>query len=241
MSLLVLQSKAIWKKRCWEEGAECRRRVALLATASAEAQAVRHRRPRCVKKRVGDTGLFVITRNINFTTCAYMGCRFLYFCKRKRPMQRRSFNREQVADKAEEAWLRACGTEVVYSRGLQPRHSARLLPEINYRGWKKRARDFTFTPLHPCRNLWYAVKKGRLGAEVWLNLKALGLGSIAGQPQQEILDTKFAKNDPRTKLTTEKSGLRNHLKRALCGCADKPLPISLYGHRRSSRFMGQTI
>ena len=91
----------------------------LFATQGAEAQAVLDTADKVREKRVGDTGTFVITRNINFTNVCYMGCRFCNFAKEKGDAEAEFLTVEQVADKAEEAWARGA-TEVCIQGGLHP-------------------------------------------------------------------------------------------------------------------------
>jgi len=55
----------------------------LFATEGEEAQAVLAAADQVREQRVGNTGSFVVTRNINFTNVCYMGCRFCNFAPEK--------------------------------------------------------------------------------------------------------------------------------------------------------------
>ncbi|MEO9275191.1 5-amino-6-(D-ribitylamino)uracil--L-tyrosine 4-hydroxyphenyl transferase CofH [Marinomonas sp. 5E14-1] len=172
----------------------------LFATQGEDAQAVLNTADKVREKRVGDTGTFVITRNINFTNVCYMGCRFCNFAKEKGDKEAEFLSVEQVADRAEEAWNRGA-TEVCIQGGLHPDIDANYYRELVI-AVKKRVPDIHIHAFSPFE-IWYGCKKAKLEPEVFLSeLKALGLGSMPGTAA-EILDTEVRKQLTKNKLTTE--------------------------------------
>ncbi|MFT2098551.1 5-amino-6-(D-ribitylamino)uracil--L-tyrosine 4-hydroxyphenyl transferase CofH [Marinomonas sp. 2405UD66-6] len=172
----------------------------LFATQGEDAQAVLDTADKVREKRVGDTGTFVITRNINFTNVCYMGCRFCNFAKEKGDKEAEFLSVEQVADRAEEAWKRGA-TEVCIQGGLHPDIDANYYRELII-AVKKRVPEIHIHAFSPFE-IWYGCKKAKLEPEVFLSeLKALGLGSMPGTAA-EILDTEVRKQLTKNKLTTE--------------------------------------
>ncbi|MBD5772418.1 5-amino-6-(D-ribitylamino)uracil--L-tyrosine 4-hydroxyphenyl transferase CofH [Marinomonas colpomeniae] len=172
----------------------------LFATQGEDAQAVLDAANTVRENRVGNTGTFVITRNINFTNVCYMGCRFCNFAKEKGDKDAEFLNVEQVADKAEEAWARGA-TEVCIQGGLHPDIDANYYRELII-AVKKRVPDIHIHAFSPFE-IWYGCKKAKLEPEVFLTeLKELGLGSMPGTAA-EILDTEIRKLLTKNKLTTE--------------------------------------
>ena len=192
--------RAILEKTLLGEELNVEDACVLFATQGAEAQAVLDTADKVREKRVGDTGTFVITRNINFTNVCYMGCRFCNFAKEKGDAEAEFLTVEQVADKAEEAWARGA-TEVCIQGGLHPDIGADYYRELII-AVKKRVPEIHIHAFSPFE-IWYGCKKGRLEPEVFLTeLKALGLGSMPGTAA-EILDTEVRKQLTKNKLTTE--------------------------------------
>ncbi|MBJ7537313.1 5-amino-6-(D-ribitylamino)uracil--L-tyrosine 4-hydroxyphenyl transferase CofH [Marinomonas transparens] len=172
----------------------------LFATQGEEALAVLDTADKVREKRVGNTGTFVITRNINFTNVCYMGCRFCNFAKEKSDAEAEFLTVEQVADRAEEAWARGA-TEVCIQGGLHPDIGPDYYRDLIV-AVKKRVPDIHIHAFSPFE-IWYGCKKGRLEPEVFLTeLKNLGLGSMPGTAA-EILDTEVRKQLTKNKLTTE--------------------------------------
>src|SRR5262249_14144963 len=68
---------------------------------------------------VGPEVTYVINRNINFTNVCYVGCRFCAFAQREVDPESYTLTLADVADKAEEAWLRGA-TEVCMQGGIHP-------------------------------------------------------------------------------------------------------------------------
>jgi 7,8-didemethyl-8-hydroxy-5-deazariboflavin synthase CofH subunit len=171
----------------------------LFATNGHDAQAVLDVADMVREKRVGDTGTFVITRNINFTNVCYMGCRFCNFAKEKGDKEAEFLTVEQVADKAEEAWHRGA-TEVCIQGGLHPDIDADYYRDL-IKAVKKRVPRIHIHAFSPFE-IWYGCKKARMEPEEFLTeLKALGLGSMPGTAA-EILDTEIRKQLTKNKLTT---------------------------------------
>ena len=172
----------------------------LFATQGDEAQAVLDAADQVRQKRVGNTGSYVITRNINFTNVCYMGCRFCNFAKEKGDKEAEFLTVEQVADRAQEAWERGA-TEVCIQGGLHPDIDANYYRDLIV-AVKKRVPDIHIHAFSPFE-IWYGCKKARLAPEVFLaELKALGLGTMPGTAA-EILDTEIRKQLTKNKLTTE--------------------------------------
>ncbi|MBJ7555597.1 5-amino-6-(D-ribitylamino)uracil--L-tyrosine 4-hydroxyphenyl transferase CofH [Marinomonas spartinae] len=172
----------------------------LFDTQGVESQAVLDTADKVREKRVGNTGSFVITRNINFTNVCYMGCRFCNFAKEKGDKEAEFLTVEQVADRAEEAWHRGA-TEVCIQGGLHPEINADYYRNLVI-AVKKRVPDIHIHAFSPFE-IWYGCKKAKLAPEVFLaELKALGLGTMPGTAA-EILDTEVRKKLTKNKLTTE--------------------------------------
>ncbi|RBO85998.1 5-amino-6-(D-ribitylamino)uracil--L-tyrosine 4-hydroxyphenyl transferase CofH [Marinomonas aquiplantarum] len=172
----------------------------LFATEGEEAQAVLAAADQVREQRVGNTGSFVVTRNINFTNVCYMGCRFCNFATEKGSKDAEFLTVEQVADRAEEAWQRGA-TEVCIQGGLHPDIDANYYRNLVI-AVKKRVPEIHIHAFSPFE-IWYGCKKARLEPEVFLSeLKALGLGSMPGTAA-EILDTEVRKQLTKNKLTTE--------------------------------------
>ena len=172
----------------------------LFATQGAEAQAVLATADTIREQRVGNTGTFVITRNINFTNVCYMGCRFCNFAKQKGDKDAEFLTVEQVADRAEEAWYRDA-TEVCIQGGLHPAIDADYYRNLVI-AVKKRVADIHIHAFSPFE-IWYGCKKARLEPEVFISeLQSLGLGSMPGTAA-EILDTEVRKQLTKNKLTAQ--------------------------------------
>src|SRR5439155_6187416 len=68
---------------------------------------------------VGDEITYVINRNINFTNVCYVGCRFCAFAQREVDPESYTLTLDEVADRAEEAWIRGA-SEVCMQGGIHP-------------------------------------------------------------------------------------------------------------------------
>ncbi|MEQ1940858.1 5-amino-6-(D-ribitylamino)uracil--L-tyrosine 4-hydroxyphenyl transferase CofH [Mesorhizobium sp. VNQ89] len=164
-----------------------------LAALVATADEVRRR-------RVGDRVTFVTVRNINFTNVCYMACQFCNFGVRKEAKSAELLSLEEVANRAEEAWLRG-GTEVCIQGGLHPDidgdHYFNLLDAVKTR--VPQMHVHAFSPFE----IWYGVKKSRMPLEDYLRaLKQAGLGSMPGTAA-EILDTQVRLQLTRNKLSAD--------------------------------------
>ena len=136
-------------------------------------------------ERVGDLVTYVVNRNINATNVCYVGCRFCAFAQRRDDQDAYTLSLDEVADRAEEAWL-AGATEVCIQSGIHPDlpgdHAFRILDAVLARvpGMHVHA----FSPMEVVSGA------GRLGIGVreWLEeARRRGLGSIPGTAA-EILD-----------------------------------------------------
>ena len=78
------------------------------------------------REAVGDSVTYVVNRNINFTNVCYVGCRFCAFAQRRTDTDAYSLSLDEVADRAEEAWLLGA-TEVCMQGGIDPE-----LPSTGY-------------------------------------------------------------------------------------------------------------
>lgn len=172
----------------------------LFAAEGEDAKALFEVADKVREKRVGDTGTFVVTRNINFTNVCYMGCRFCNFAKEKGDKEAEFLTVEQVADRAEEAWERGA-TEVCIQGGLHPDIDADYYRDL-IKAVKKRVPGIHIHAFSPFE-IWYGSKKARLEPEAFLSeLKELGLGTMPGTAA-EILDTEIREQLTKNKLTTD--------------------------------------
>ncbi|MFP5225638.1 MAG: 5-amino-6-(D-ribitylamino)uracil--L-tyrosine 4-hydroxyphenyl transferase CofH, partial [Actinomycetota bacterium] len=133
----------------------------------------------------GETITYVVNRNINFTNICYVGCRFCAFAQRRDDPDAYFLSLEQVADRAEEAWL-AGATEVCLQGGIHPD-----LPGDHYfdilRTIKARVPSMHLHAFSPMEVLNGASRCG-LDFRDWLTkAKEAGLGSMPGTAA-EILD-----------------------------------------------------
>ena len=134
---------------------------------------------------VGDEVTYVVNRNINFTTVCYTGCRFCAFAQRRRDPDAYTLSRDEVADRAEEAW-REGATEVCMQGGIDPE-----LPGTAYfdlaRAVRERVPGMHVHAFSPMEVLNGSTRTG-LSFREWLTeAKAAGVGSLPGTAA-EILD-----------------------------------------------------
>ncbi|QUH04973.1 bifunctional FO biosynthesis protein CofGH [Saccharopolyspora erythraea] len=133
----------------------------------------------------GDDVTYVVNRNINFSNICYVGCRFCAFAQRERDADAYRLSPQEVADRAEEAWL-AGATEVCMQGGIDPK-----LPVSGYadlvRAVKERVPEMHVHAFSPMEIVSASAKAG-VSVEEWLSeLAEAGLGSIPGTAA-EILD-----------------------------------------------------
>lgn len=164
-----------------------------LAALLAAADAVR-------RARVGERVSFVTVRNINFTNVCYMACKFCNFGVHREAPDAQWLPLEEVARRAEEAWLRG-GTEVCIQGGLHPD----LPPDYYHqlvRAVKARVPRMHIHAFSPFE-IWYGSKKARTTPREFLaQLRDLGLGTIPGTAA-EILDKEIRLQLTRNKLSAE--------------------------------------
>ncbi|MEU2639561.1 bifunctional FO biosynthesis protein CofGH [Micromonospora fulviviridis] len=134
---------------------------------------------------VGDDVTYVVNRNINFTNVCYVGCRFCAFAQRESDADAFRLSLEQVADRAEEAWV-AGATEVCLQGGIDPK-----LPVTGYadivRAIKARVPGMHVHAFSPMEIVTAAAKAGVPVKEWLLQLREAGLDTIPGTAA-EILD-----------------------------------------------------
>jgi FO synthase len=134
---------------------------------------------------VGEDVTYVVNRNINFTNVCYVGCRFCAFAQRERDADAYRLSRDQVADRAEEAW-RLGATEVCMQGGIDPKLPVSIYPEL-VRAIKARVPSIHVHAYSPMEIVTAAAKAG-VSVRDWLaELKTAGLDTIPGTAA-EILD-----------------------------------------------------
>jgi FO synthase len=145
---------------------------------------------------VGPEITYVINRNINFTNVCYVGCRFCAFAQREVDPESYTLTLAEVADKAEEAWLRGA-TEVCIQGGIHPDLPGSFYLDL-LDAVKARVPSIHIHAFSPMEILNGATKLGVSFREFLTEAKARGLGTIPGTAA-EILD-----DDVRWSLTKGK-------------------------------------
>ncbi|WP_430462736.1 5-amino-6-(D-ribitylamino)uracil--L-tyrosine 4-hydroxyphenyl transferase CofH [Thalassolituus sp. LLYu03] len=174
--------------------------VTLFNTSGVEYNALLATADRVRQLRCGDTGSFVITRNINFTNVCYMGCSFCNFSVAKEDATAEFISFDEIANRAEEAWARGA-TEVCVQGGLHPDIDKDFYRNVLI-AIKSRVPDIHIHAFSPFE-IWYGAKKARMTPEAFLaDLKAHGLGSMPGTAA-EILEPEVRKKLTKDKLKTE--------------------------------------
>jgi FO synthase len=133
----------------------------------------------------GDGVTYVVNRNINFTNVCYTGCRFCAFAQRRTDADAYSLSLDQVADRAEEAWVLGA-TEVCMQGGIDPE-----LPGTAYfdlvTAVKRRVPTMHVHAFSPMEVVNGASRTG-LSIHDWLlKAKEAGLDTVPGTAA-EILD-----------------------------------------------------
>ncbi|MEV0561204.1 bifunctional FO biosynthesis protein CofGH [Dactylosporangium sp. NPDC050588] len=137
------------------------------------------------KAAVGDDITYVINRNINFSNVCYVGCRFCAFAQRERDADAYRLSYEEVADRAEEAWLAGAG-EICMQGGIDPKLPVGAYAEL-VRAIKTRVPGMHVHAFSPMEVVTAASKAG-VSIRDWLaQLKEAGLDTIPGTAA-EILD-----------------------------------------------------
>jgi FO synthase len=134
---------------------------------------------------VGDDVTYVVNRNINFTNVCYVGCRFCAFAQRERDVDAYRLSAEEVADRAEEAWL-AGATEVCMQGGIDPKLPVSAYADL-VRAVKRRVPGMHVHAFSPMEIVTASAKAG-VSVRDWLGLmREAGLDTIPGTAA-EILD-----------------------------------------------------
>ncbi len=133
----------------------------------------------------GDDITYVVNRNINFSNVCYVGCRFCAFAQRERDADAYRLSVEQVADRAEEAWL-AGATEVCMQGGIDPKLPVTIYPEL-VAAIKARVPGMHVHAFSPMEIVTASAKAGVSIGEWLTMLKEAGLDTIPGTAA-EILD-----------------------------------------------------
>ncbi|MFF5230346.1 bifunctional FO biosynthesis protein CofGH [Dactylosporangium sp. NPDC000521] len=137
------------------------------------------------KAAVGDDITYVVNRNINFSNVCYVGCRFCAFAQRERDADAYRLSYEEVADRAEEAWLAGAG-EICMQGGIDPKLPIGAYAEL-VRAIKTRVPGMHVHAFSPMEVVTAASKAG-VSIRDWLTqLKEAGLDTIPGTAA-EILD-----------------------------------------------------
>ena len=136
-------------------------------------------------RRSGDVVTYVVNRNINFTNICYTGCRFCAFAQRRDDPDAYFLSLQQVADRAEEAWL-AGATEVCMQGGIHPDLGGDYYFEL-LRAVKERVPDIHVHAYSPMEVVNGASRLGISIGEFLTEAKAAGLDTIPGTAA-EILD-----------------------------------------------------
>jgi FO synthase len=134
---------------------------------------------------VGEDVTYVVNRNVNFTNVCYVGCRFCAFAQRERDADAYRLSLDQVADRAEEAWL-AGATEVCMQGGIDPKLPVTAYAEL-VRAVKRRVPAMHVHAFSPMEVVTAAARAG-VSIRDWLTeMREAGLDTIPGTAA-EILD-----------------------------------------------------
>jgi FO synthase len=134
---------------------------------------------------VGPEITYVRNRNINFTNVCYVGCRFCAFAQREVDPEAYTLSLDEVADRAEEAWL-AGATEVCMQGGIHPDLPGTFHADL-VRTVKARVPGMHVHAFSPMEIMSGAAKRGVSHGAFLEELKDAGLDTIPGTAA-EILD-----------------------------------------------------
>ena len=134
---------------------------------------------------VGDDVTYVVTRNINFTTVCYTGCRFCAFAQRRTDADAYTLSLKQIGDRAAEAW-EAGATEVCMQGGIHPDLPGTAYFEIASEV-KRRCPDLHVHAFSPMEVVNGASRTGLPIREWLVRAKEAGVDSLPGTAA-EILD-----------------------------------------------------
>ena len=159
--------------------------LALFAAEGAALAALRSVADDLRAEAVGDDVTYVVNRNINFTNVCYVGCRFCAFAQRERDPESYTLTLGEVADRAQEAWVRGA-TEVCMQGGIHPDLPGSFYLDL-LDAVKGRVPQIHIHAFSPMEILNGATKLGISFREFLSEARAHGLGSIPGTAA-EILD-----------------------------------------------------
>ncbi len=176
------------------------------------------------RELVGNLVTYVVNRNINFTNICFVGCKFCAFSRGPRESDTYFLTPEQVAHKAEEAWVMGA-TEVCIQGGLP--HG---LPPFYYRDILRAVKQVTpsmhihaFSPME----IVYGVELTGMPLEDYLRmLRDNGLGTLPGTAA-EILDDQVRNILSRNKLSTAQW---TEVIRTAHRCGIRTTSTLMYGH-----------
>ncbi|MDV7104919.1 5-amino-6-(D-ribitylamino)uracil--L-tyrosine 4-hydroxyphenyl transferase CofH [Vibrio sp. TH_r3] len=174
--------------------------ISLFAAEGNEYQALLNVADKVRQNLCGDTGSFVITRNINFTNVCYMGCKFCNFAKPVKHEEAEFLSLDEIANRAQQAWDRGA-TEVCIQGGLHPQMSADFYRNIllTIKSRLPKMHIHAFSPFE----IWYGSRKAKMEPKEFLrDLKLCGLDSMPGTAA-EILDVEIREQLTKNKLSTE--------------------------------------
>ena len=134
---------------------------------------------------VGPEITYVRNRNINFTNVCYVGCRFCAFAQREVDAESYTLTLDEVADRAEEAWL-AGASEVCMQGGIHPDLPASFYGDL-VRAVKARVPGMHVHAFSPMEIMSGAAKRGVSHGAFLEELRDAGLDTMPGTAA-EILD-----------------------------------------------------
>ena len=134
---------------------------------------------------VGPEVTYVLNRNINFTNVCYVGCRFCAFAQREVDAESYTLTLEEVADRAEEAWV-AGATEICVQGGIHPDLPGTFYMDL-IRTVKARVPGMHVHAFSPMEVMSGAAKLGVSHAAFLADLRDAGLDTMPGTAA-EILD-----------------------------------------------------
>lgn len=134
---------------------------------------------------VGDDVTYVVNRNINFTNVCYVGCRFCAFAQRRTDADAYSLSLDEVADRAEEAWVLGA-TEVCMQGGIDPELPATAYFDL-VSAVKQRVPDMHVHAFSPMEVVNGTARTGLSIEDFLIKAREAGLGSLPGTAA-EILD-----------------------------------------------------
>ena len=174
--------------------------LALMTATGSDLDAVCALADDVRRATVGDDVTYVVNRNINFTNVCYTGCRFCAFAQRRTDADAYTLSLEQVADRAEEAWVLGA-TEVCMQGGIHPDLPGTAYFELA-RAVKARVPGMHVHAFSPMEVVNGASRTGLSYREFLLEAKAAGPG----------LGPRHGRGDPRRRRP-----LGAHEGQAACG------------------------